>query len=158
MTVTFTNQGWLVLTGVEKLLEDEFGGGATVYFSDIFIDQNRRAIRLDLLPSEQLSRIAGLTTDRYNVEVNLEYPVSASKRKSLEKAVQMLERIKRVLINNCAYAPSTTYRWHDGLVEAIDHDPERETDDEGDLIPPKKVVDLKQLVWGVTVSEGVAAA
>lgn len=158
MVIDSTNQSWLVLRGVETLLETEFDGDTLVYISDEPMTQKRRAFRLNSAPGEQISRIASLTTDRHNIEINLEFPVGSNKRIVKQKAHKLFERAKRVLVNNCAYRPDNAYRWHGGLVEGINYDPDREeVGDEDETNPAEDIVVAFQMIWGVTVSEGLPA-
>ena len=152
--ITSTNQVWKIVTDVETLLEAEFSKNAVVYISDEYMGQRIEAIRLGEPDSEQLSRIAPMVTNRYAMTITMEYPVGTNRRKSKELSIDMFERIKRLLVNNCAYTPSGVYHWHDGAIEGTDNDPEREADDEGNSIPPKTTI-MKELIWAVTVSEAL---
>jgi len=156
MPIASTNQNWRIVTDVETLLEAEFGGDSVVYISDKYLGQKVQAIRLSEPTSDQLSRIAPMVTNRYAMTLMLEFPIGSNRRKSMELANDMFERIKRLLVNNCAYSPSAVYHWHDGAVEGTDNEPERDTDDDGQVIPPETVI-MKELIWAVTVSEVLPA-
>lgn len=157
MAIDSTNQAWVVISNVEKLLETEFGDGVIVYISEKREVQNKRSIRLTNLPKEFISRIASMVTNRHNILISVEYPIGSNQRLSTEKALQIVERIERLLTNNCALTIDSTYIWHDGSSE-IDYEPDEEFGEEEIEVETRpEIVELQNIVWSVTVSEALPA-
>tara|TARA_R100000501_G_scaffold15345_1_gene27809 strand:+ start:215 stop:643 length:429 start_codon:yes stop_codon:yes gene_type:complete len=54
--------------------------------------------------------------------VNISYQLDSGgnyTKNSVKQVTEIAERVKRIIFNNTAYSPSSTYKWHDGRIESI---------------------------------------
>ena len=54
--------------------------------------------------------------------VNISYQLQSGgnyTKNSVKQVTEIAERVKRIIYNNTAYSPSSSYKWHDGRIESI---------------------------------------
>ena len=54
--------------------------------------------------------------------VNISYQLQSGgnyTKNSVKQVTEIAERMKRLIYNNTAYSPSSSYKWHDGRIESI---------------------------------------
>ena len=103
-----------VLDSIEKLLEDEFGGipvGYEAKGNECFILQPEEDTLVELLSSGQVRSYSVLIIYEMNKAGNMEL--------NKDHMTNRAERVKRLIYNNSAYSPSSTYKFHDGRTESI---------------------------------------
>tara|TARA_Y100000296_G_scaffold66944_1_gene79314 strand:+ start:246 stop:671 length:426 start_codon:yes stop_codon:yes gene_type:complete len=106
-----------VLDSIEKLLEDEFGGipvGYEAKGNECFILQPEEDTLVELLSSGQVRSYSVLIIYEMNKAGNMEL--------NKDHMTNRAERVKRLIYNNSAYSPSSTYKFHDGSVESITYE------------------------------------
>jgi|TARA_R100000049_G_C1914414_1_gene61023 hypothetical protein len=106
-----------VLDSIEKLLEDEFGGipvGYEAKGNECFILQPEEDTLVELLSSGQVRSYSVLIIYEMNKAGNMEL--------NKDHMTNRAERVKRLIYNNSAYSPSSTYKFHDGSIESITYE------------------------------------
>lgn len=135
MATTYANTAIdVVLKGVEKLLETEFGVGAAVYIAKDYKQQSKsKSIRLCLNGSDQIARASSAFTRRYEVTVSCYLKKGQmTERRQEEEVNELATRSQRVLEENSSRYVSSAYQWHDGQVEPVDNEPDL-TDGEAEI-------------------------
>ena len=103
-----------VLDSLEKILEDEFGAipvGYEAKGNECFILQSEEDTLIDLLSSGQSRSYSVLITYQMKKAGNMEL--------NKDHLTGRAERVKRLIRNNSAYSPSSSYKFHDGRTESI---------------------------------------
>jgi|TARA_R100000750_G_C2308275_1_gene81483 hypothetical protein len=103
-----------VLDSVEKLLEDEFGGipvGYEAKGNECFVLEPQEDTLIELLSGGQARSYAVLIVYQMKKAGNMEL--------NKDHLTGRAERVKRLIYNNSAYSPSSTYKFHDGRTESI---------------------------------------
>jgi len=106
-----------VLDSIEKLLEDEFGGipvGYEAKGNECFILQPEEDTLVELLSSGQVRSYSVLIIYEMNKAGNMEL--------NKDHMTNRAERVKRLIYNNSAYSPSSTYKFHDGSIDSITYE------------------------------------
>ena len=115
MAVSYTNIiKTNVLDSVEKLLEDEFSGipvGYEAKGNECFILEPGEDALIELLSAGQSRSYTVLIIYQMKKAGNLEL--------NKDHLTNRAERIKRLMYNNSAYSPSSSYKFHDGKTESI---------------------------------------
>ena len=115
MAISYTNIiKTNVLDSIEKLLEDEFGGipvGYEAKGNECFILEPGEDTLIELLSAGQSRSYTVLIIYQMKKAGNLEL--------NKDHLTNRAERIKRLMYNNSAYSPSSSYKFHDGRTESI---------------------------------------
>ena len=115
MAVSYTNIiKTNVLDSVEKLLEDEFSGipvGYEAKGNECFILEPGEDALIELLSAGQ--------SRSYTVLIIYQMKKAGSLELNKDHLTNTAERIKRLMYNNSAYSPSSSYKFHDGKTESI---------------------------------------
>ena len=115
MAISYTNIiKTNVLDSIEKLLEDEFGGipvGYEAKGNECFILEPGEDVLIELLSAGQSRSYTVLIIYQMKKAGNLEL--------NKDHLTNRAERIKRLMYNNSAYSPSSSYKFHDGRTESI---------------------------------------
>ncbi len=115
MAVSYTNIiKTNVLDSVEKLLEDEFSGipvGYEAKGNECFILEPGEDALIELLSAGQ--------SRSYTVLIIYQMKKAGSLELNKDHLTNRAERIKRLMYNNSAYSPSSSYKFHDGKTESI---------------------------------------
>ena len=115
MAVSYTNIiKTNVLDSVEKLLEDEFSGipvGYEAKGNECFILEPGEDALIELLSAGQ--------SRSYTVLIIYQMKKAGSLELNKDHLTNRAERIKRLMYNNSAYSPSSSYKFHDGRTESI---------------------------------------
>ena len=115
MAISYTNIiKTNVLDSIEKLLEDEFGGipvGYEAKGNECFILEPGEDVLIELLSAGQSRSYTFLIIYQMKKAGNLEL--------NKDHLTNRAERIKRLMYNNSAYSPSSSYKFHDGRTESI---------------------------------------
>ena len=118
MAVSYTNIiKTNVLDSVEKLLEDEFGGipvGYEAKGNECFIIEPQEDTLIELFSGGQARSYVVLITYQMKKAGNMEL--------NKDHLTGRAERVKRLMYNNSAYSPSSTYKFHDGRTESITYE------------------------------------
>jgi len=103
-----------VLDSVEKLLEDEFGGipvGYEAKGNECFILEPGEDTLIELLSAGQ--------SRSYTVLIIYQMKKAGDMELNKNHLTGRAERVKRLMYNNSAYSPSSSYKFHDGRTESI---------------------------------------
>ena len=115
MAVSYTNIiKTNVLDSVEKLLEDEFSGSPVGYEAkgnECFVLEPQEDTLIELLSGGQARSYAVLIVYQMKKAGNMEL--------NKDHLTGRAERVKRLMYNNSAYSPSSSYKFHDGRTESI---------------------------------------
>ena len=115
MAISYTNIiKTNVLDSIEKLLEDEFGGipvGYEAKGNECFILEPGEDVLIELLSAGQ--------SRSYTVLIIYQMKKAGSLELNKDHLTNRAERIKRLMYNNSAYSPSSSYKFHDGRTESI---------------------------------------
>ena len=115
MAVSYTNIiKTNVLDSVEKLLEDEFGGipvGYEAKGNECFILEPGEDTLIELLSAGQ--------SRSYTVLIIYQMKKAGDMELNKNHLTGRAERVKRLMYNNSAYSPSSSYKFHDGRTESI---------------------------------------
>ena len=115
MAVSYTNIiKTNVLDSVEKLLEDEFSSipvGYEAKGNECFILEPQEDTLIELLSGGQARSYAVLIIYQMKKAGNMEL--------NKDHLTGRAERVKRLMYNNSAYSPSSSYKFHDGRTESI---------------------------------------
>jgi len=106
-----------VLDSVEKLLEDEFSSipvGYEAKGNECFILEPQEDTLIELLSGGQARSYAVLIIYQMKKAGNMEL--------NKDHLTGRAERVKRLMYNNSAYSPSSTYKFHDGRTESITYE------------------------------------
>ena len=106
-----------VLDSVEKLLEDEFSGipvGYEAKGNECFVLEPQEDTLIELLSGGQARSYAVLIIYQMKKAGNMEL--------NKDHLTGRAERVKRLMYNNSAYSPSSTYKFHDGRTESITYE------------------------------------
>ena len=118
MALTYTNIiKTNVLDSVEKLLEDEFSSipvGYEAKGNECFILEPQEDTLIELLSAGQARSYAVLIIYQMKKAGNMEL--------NKDHLTGRAERVKRLMYNNSAYSPSSTYKFHDGRTESITYE------------------------------------
>ena len=115
MAITYTNIiKTNVLDSLEKILEDEFGAipvGYEAKGNECFILQPDDDTLVSLLSSGQ--------SRSYSIVITYQMKKAGGMELNKDHLTGRAERVKKLIHNNSAYSPSSTYKFHDGRTESI---------------------------------------
>ena len=118
MAISYTNIiKTNVLDSIEKLLEDEFSSipvGYEAKGNECFILEPQEDTLIELLSGGQARSYAVLIVYQMKKAGNMEL--------NKDHLTGRAERVKRLMYNNSAYSPSSTYKFHDGRTESITYE------------------------------------
>jgi len=105
-----------VLDSLEKILEDEFNipVGYEAKGNECFILQPEEDVLVSLLSSGQ--------SRSYSVLITYEMKKAGNMELNKDHLTARAERVKKLIHNNSAYNPSSTYKFHDGRTESIGYE------------------------------------
>ena len=104
-----------VIDSLHTLLADEFS-------IPIYFDEHKGNHSFLITPNEDtvLSFMQKGQTRSYAVNISYEIASDGEHTKlSMKRITEIAERIKRLIMNNIAYSPSSVYKWHDARIETI---------------------------------------
>jgi len=116
MAITYENVIYdRVVDSLHNLIANEFS--IPIYFDEHEGNQSFLITPSDdtliTLISKGQSREYGLSIS-YQLESGGNYT-----KNSVKQVTEIAERMKRLIYNNTAYNPSSSYKWHDGRIESI---------------------------------------
>jgi len=127
MATTYTN---VIKTHVLDSLNDIIKGEFTqpVYYDPIFKARGASWFVIRPMSDTLNNLLATGQTRTYTIEIRYYQKHSGefSKAGAMDKISEIIERLKRLLLNNSSYSPSSTYKYHDGKVLNIDYFPDEE--------------------------------
>jgi len=124
MAITFENIHYdRVIDSLNTLLSDEFS--IPVRYDDYTLPQSF------LLLPESDDLIEQLSTGQvreYGVSIGYQLKIGGKYgRQNMKQVSSKAEQVKRLIINNTAYSPSSSYKWHGANITSIEY--EKDEDD-----------------------------
>lgn len=104
-----------VIDSLYTLLADEFA-------IPIHFDEHEGNHSFLIIPNEDTITSFMQKGQTRSYSVNISYEVASDSRhtkNSMKRITEIAERIKRLIMNNIAYSPSSVYKWHDARIETI---------------------------------------
>ena len=104
-----------IIESLNTLLADEFS-------IPVRYDEHKGNHSFLITPGEDelIELITNGQTRSYSVLISYELVSGGEYTKNNVKQVsEIAERVKRIIHNNSAYSPSSTYKWHEGRIETI---------------------------------------
>ena len=124
MAITYTNViNDNVIDSLNTLLSNEFS-------IPVYYNENKGNQSFLLTPTDDtLIEIINEGQSRdYSVLISYQLKTGGNYNVNNFKQVSNIaERVKRLIMNNSAYSPSSTYKWHNGNISSIEY--ERDEDD-----------------------------
>jgi len=111
-----------IIESLNTLLADEFS-------IPIRYDEHKGNHSFLITPGEDslIDLISGGQSRTYSILISYELTSGGEYTKNNVKQVsEIAERVKRLIMNNTAYSPSSAYKWHDGRIETITYSREDE--------------------------------
>jgi|TARA_R100001530_G_scaffold121316_1_gene88736 hypothetical protein len=124
MAITYENVIYdRIITGLHTLIADEFS-------IPIYFDEHESNQSFLITPGEDSLIELMSNGQTRNYAVNISYQLQSGgnyTKNSVKQVTEIAERIKRLIHNNTAYSPSSSYKWHDGRCEMVEYS--RDPDD-----------------------------
>lgn len=134
--ITYTNDAKDVVDSLYNIISAEFSEINVVYADlfDLAYLTKSYYIRYFMLEDRQIERLADGETRGYQFEIVIYLKSDyLQERQNFGKYTDYAERLKRLLQNNHAYAPSDAYKWHDVDITNIEYSAEKEEQDIGGM-------------------------
>ena len=117
MAISYTNViKTNVLDSLEKILEDEFN--LPVGYKNI----GNESISIMPQSDDLVELISNGQVRSYSILISYEMNKGGEFENNMDHLSKRAERCKRIIHNNTAYAPSSSYKFHDGRIESIEYE------------------------------------
>ena len=116
MAITYTNTTYdNVINSLHTIISDEFK-------IPLRYDEHKGNQSFLITPLE--NTLIGFLSDGqardYAINISYQFmPDGNYSKNSVEQVTEIAEKMKRLIQNNTAYSPSSTYKWHDGRIESV---------------------------------------
>jgi len=116
MAITYENVLFdRVLQSIQTILADEFS--IPVLFDE---HEGNQSFLITPVDDTLITLISKGQARTYIVNISYQLDSGGNYTKnSVKQVTEIAERVKRIIFNNTAYSPSSTYKWHDGRIESI---------------------------------------
>ena len=117
MAISYTNViKTNVLDSLEKILEDEFN--LPVGYKNI----GNESISIMPQSDDLIELISNGQVRSYSILISYEMNKGGEFENNMDHLSKRAERRKRLIHNNTAYSPSSSYKFHDGRIESIEYE------------------------------------
>ena len=117
MAISYTNViKTNVLDSLEKILEDEFN--LPVGYKNI----GNESISIMPQSDDLIELISNGQVRSYSILISYEMNKGGEFENNMDHLSKRAERCKRLIHNNTAYSPSSSYKFHDGRIESIEYE------------------------------------
>ena len=116
MAITYTNTTYdNVIDSLHTIISDEFK-------IPLRYDEHKGNQSFLITPID--NTLIGFLSDGQSRDyaINISYqfnPDGNYAKNSVEKVTEIAEKMKKLIQNNTAYSPSSSYKWHDGRIESV---------------------------------------
>jgi hypothetical protein len=116
MAITYENVIYdRVIDSIQTILADEFS--IPVLFDE---HEGNQSFLITPVDDTLITLISKGQARTYIVNISYQLDSGGNYTKnSVKQVTEIAERVKRIIFNNTAYSPSSTYKWHDGRIESI---------------------------------------
>jgi|TARA_R100000049_G_C1897031_1_gene48241 hypothetical protein len=116
MAITYENVIYdRVIDSLQTILADEFS--IPVLFDE---HEGNQSFLITPVDDTLITLISKGQARTYIVNISYQLDSGGNYTKnSVKQVTEIAERVKRIIFNNTAYSPSSTYKWHDGRIESI---------------------------------------
>ena len=117
MAISYTNViKTNVLDSLEKILEDEFNLPVG------YKNTGNESISIMPQSDDLIELISNGQVRSYSILISYEMNKGGEFENNMDHLSKRAERCKRLIHNNTAYSPSSSYKFHDGRIESIEYE------------------------------------